>query len=137
MAINPATANIIMGDFNDGPEDESFKNVLNAMPLSDVYENTSLYNLTLAPQDDWKHGTLKYRENWDIFDQVVVSGALLNGASALKIHLDRAEIFHADFLLEEDERYLGIKPFRTFTGFKYNGGFSDHLPVFIDLFFND
>lgn len=133
LALNPQSAIIIMGDFNDGPEDESFKKVLKAKPPDDPVLNTSLYNLTLAPRNNWNYGTLKYRENWDVFDQVVVSGGLLSGESRLRIHLDRAEIFHDAFLLEKDERYLGLKPFRTFTGFKYNGGFSDHLPVFIDL----
>lgn len=137
LAINPQCAIIIMGDFNDGPEDESFKKILNALPPTEPFHDTLLYNLTLAPRTDWNFGTLKYRENWDVFDQVVVSGGMLSGESGLKIHLDRAEIFHDDFLLEEDERYLGMKPFRTFTGFRYNGGFSDHLPVFIDLIFGE
>ncbi len=46
-----------------------------------------------------------------------------------------AKIFASDFLLEEDERYLGQKLFRTFVGPRYTGGISDHLPVFIDLEF--
>ena len=45
----------------------------------------------------------------------------------------KAIIFNAPFLLEPDNTYLGQKPFRTFNGFKYQGGFSDHLPVFVDL----
>ncbi|MGM0498283.1 MAG: endonuclease, partial [Bacteroidota bacterium] len=37
------------------------------------------------------------------------------------------------FLLEKDEKYIGKKPYRTYVGFKYNGGFSDHLPIILDL----
>ncbi len=133
LTTNPQSAIVIMGDFNDGPGDESFKKVLQAMPPVGDIEQQAFYNLTLALQDDWSYGTLKYRENWNVFDQVVVSGGLLQGEFGIKVNLDKAVIFHAGFLIEDDDRYLGVKPFRTFTGFKYNGGYSDHLPVFIDL----
>ena len=136
LEMNPNSAVVMMGDFNDGPRDESFSGVLQAVAPSDEIELKTYYNLMLTDQDDWSYGTLKYRENWDVFDQVVVSGSLLNH-DGLDVFLDKAFIFHESFLLEDDERYLGIKPFRTFTGFRYNGGFSDHLPVFFDLIFID
>lgn len=45
----------------------------------------------------------------------------------------RAAIFYRDFLLKDDDTYFGKKPFRTFIGPRYEGGYSDHLPVFIDI----
>jgi len=42
-------------------------------------------------------------------------------------------IFDADFLLVDDKKNPGKKLNRTFTGFNYNGGYSDHLPVYTDL----
>lgn len=136
LAINPNSSIVMMGDFNDGPEDESFNIVLNAVDPSDEAGLDTYYNLMLTEQDDWNYGTLKYRENWDIFDQIVVSGSLLD-QQGIDVFLDKAFIFHENFLLEEDERYLGLKPFRTFTGFRYNGGYSDHLPVYFDLVFEE
>lgn len=44
-----------------------------------------------------------------------------------------AAIFYRDFLLKDDDTYFGKKPFRTFIGPRYEGGYSDHLPVFIDI----
>lgn len=132
MEANPNSSVVMMGDFNDNPQDESFTDILQALPPAGDIDLKQYYNLMLAGQENWNYGTLKYRENWDIFDQVVVSGSLLE-QKGLNVFLDKAFIFHDDFLIEEDERYLGIKPFRTFTGFKYNGGFSDHLPVYFDL----
>ncbi len=41
------------------------------------------------------------------------------------------------FLLEEDTKYGDVKPFRTYYGFQYNGGFSDHLPVMLKLSVKD
>ncbi len=58
---------------------------------------------------------------------------MLNHKNKLQTSIDNAHIFNADFLLENDETYLGKKPFRTYAGFRYLGGFSDHLPVFLDL----
>ncbi len=133
LSVNPETAIVIMGDFNDGPTDESISKVIGAGNPDEEIVLGRYYNITLADQDGWNHGTIKYRADWDIFDQVIVSGYLLNDESGVQVYLDRAVIFHEDFLLEEDDRYLGIKPYRTFTGFKYNGGYSDHLPVYIDL----
>jgi hypothetical protein len=46
-------------------------------------------------------------------------------------------IFSDSFLLEEDKTYSGMKPFRTYSGYKYNGGFSDHLPVYVDIYSNN
>jgi hypothetical protein len=42
-------------------------------------------------------------------------------------------ILQNNFLLEPDATYNGVKPFRTYNGFRYTGGFSDHLPVFIEI----
>jgi hypothetical protein len=43
------------------------------------------------------------------------------------------KIFIPDYLLEKDERYLGVKPMRTYRGYHYHGGYSDHLPVLLEL----
>jgi hypothetical protein len=51
----------------------------------------------------------------------------------LVIRNKAASIFAPDFLLEKDEKFNGVKPYRAFNGFKYNGGVSDHLPVYVDL----
>jgi hypothetical protein len=48
-----------------------------------------------------------------------------------------ANIFSGRFLLEQDKRYLGLQPYRTYAGPRYIGGFSDHLPVYIDLIYKD
>lgn len=37
------------------------------------------------------------------------------------------------FLLTDDKKYGGKEPFRTYKGMKYQGGFSDHLPIYTDF----
>ena len=80
-------------------------------------------------------GTLKHQYNWQIFDQIIVSNSLINNNKGLLYRQNSAQIFHADFLFEKDETYGGVKLFRTYVGPKYFGGYSDHLPVYIDLIF--
>lgn len=68
-----------------------------------------------------------------ILDQLIVSGFLLQGHAGIRTSYDKAQIVRFPFLLEEDEKYGGDIPFRTYWGRKYHGGFSDHLPVCVDF----
>lgn len=123
---------VIAGDFNDQPSDESILVYLNAKPVLEDMEPEEIYNLSF----NWVEGnvgTLKYQSQWYVFDQIMVSGSLLNASSGLKIQSEYASIVNLPFLMEEDSKYGGMKPYRTYTGFKYNGGFSDHLPVLLHL----
>ena len=122
---------MILGDFNDPPEAESLSQHLKTKAPSPSIRPDSLYNLSLK----WlpgPTGTQKYRAAWEILDQVIVSGSLLSGRGLYTTEKD-AHIFRPPFLLEEDNRYTGSKPFRTYSGYRYIGGFSDHLPVIVDL----
>ena len=33
--------------------------------------------------------------------------------------------------MEDDGRYGGVKPLRTYNGLRYQRGFSDHLPLVV------
>jgi endonuclease/exonuclease/phosphatase family metal-dependent hydrolase len=130
---NPAANILIMGDFNDEPENESIYTVLNAhaepLPCSD----TTLYNLMGIRNRTRKEGTLKFRDQWSTFDQFMVSGALMCGSIGLKAASDQVKIFRSSFLVEEDNTYFGEKLNRTYTGPRYHGGFSDHLPIRLEV----
>lgn len=123
---------VIMGDFNDSPSDNSILKQLRAKPIEFMSKSDTLINL-FSNNDRLGHdGTLKYQYRWQIFDQIIISKSLYNDA-ALHYVKESAAIFHNDFLFVEDETYGGKKLFRTYIGPKYQGGFSDHLPVYIDL----
>ena len=77
-------------------------------------------------------GTYKYRGEWGILDQMIVSGTLIDGRN-IKTSYSKARILDFPFLMEEDDRYGGDAPFRTYHGMRYKGGYSDHLPVLLEL----
>jgi len=117
---------LIMGDFNDYPVNLSISTDLGAkMPVVDPISK-SLYNLMLPFYGKPDVGTNKYQAEWGLLDQILVSGSLLK-------QTQRSYIFDADFLMIQDERWMGKKPFRTYHGMTYQGGFSDHLPVYVDI----
>ncbi len=125
---------VIMGDFNDYPKNKSLSKVLKAQQKKGEAFSEQLYNLSYHFVNEKSPGTHKYRGKWGALDQIIVSGAILNAKNGCQSTIDNAHIFYFEKLLEKDESYIGYKPFRTFTGYKYNGGYSDHLPVFIDIF---
>ncbi len=123
---------VILGDFNDQPTDESLKNYLKAKPINQEIANSDLFNLSY----NWGNqstGTLKYHSQWSVFDQIIVSGALLNASSGFVAKPENATILNYPFLFEKDEKYGGLKPKRTYYGYSYLGGFSDHIPVLLQL----
>jgi endonuclease/exonuclease/phosphatase family metal-dependent hydrolase len=132
LGVNERSRIIIMGDFNDTPFDNSVAGVLGAKPVSESSES-NLYTLAYTLAKEGK-GSNKYRSKWDMIDQFIVSGSLLN-AHGLHTSPELFQVFAPDFLLIKDKNYLGEKLNRTYVWFKYNGGFSDHLPVLLDLKF--
>ncbi|WP_165020441.1 hypothetical protein [Dysgonomonas sp. ZJ279] len=128
---------IIMGDFNDYPNDISMTETLRAQSIESTASSKELYNMFLHKIDDKSQGTYKYRGKWNYLDQFVVSGNLLNVDTKVRIKDRTATIYSADFLLENDVKYGNKKPFRTYVGYKYLGGTSDHLPIHMDLLINE
>jgi len=132
LAINPDSKIIIAGDFNDEPDDESVIQYLKACQLSDTTKHDDLINLSHTQEGK---GTHKYNGIWGILDHIIVSKPILTSQNGLNVRPDAYRIFEAGFLLIPDKKFLGTKPLRTFNGFHYQDGFSDHLPVYIDLTF--
>ena len=105
---------IVMGDFNDTPDSE---------PVVSLQRRTGLHNPSLSLHERGE-GTLKYNGRWELIDLFLVSPALRDV---------RMEIYTHPLLLEEDEKFLGQKPFRTYYGPQWHGGVSDHLPIVLLL----
>ncbi len=124
---------IIMGDFNDYPENKSLSITLDAKKEFYNTQAGKLYNLSAYLQNVKGIGTHKYQGKWATLDQFIVSGSLLSGKNKIYTTVNDVHAYRAGFLLEPDNNYSGLTTNRTYIGFKYHGGYSDHLPTFLDL----
>ena len=124
---------VIMGDFNDYPNNKSIFETLKARSLNYHLQKDELYNMFFHRIKEKDFGTYKYQGEWGVLDQFIVSGNLLMKNNRNKIANNEAHIFKAAFLSEKDEKYGGVRPYRTNLGPRYIGGFSDHYPIFMDL----
>jgi len=131
-----SNANIIItGDFNDYPDNKSIKDILSAKQSIDDVSSNQLYNLSSILFKTKNIGSHKYQGEWGVLDQFIVSGNLLKKENEVYTSTEDTYIFNQDFLLEPDESNFGFKPNRTYIGYKYNGGYSDHLPIYLILNF--
>ena len=133
---NPRANIFIMGDLNDFPTDRSLLEGLRAKHTYDNPQPTELYNLSYYLQETKGEFSHRHQGEGGILDQMIVSGNMLDRKGKIYTDKDFAHIYKSEFLLEKDPNYPGYKPFRTYIGYKYHGGFSDHLPPYIDIFCN-
>lgn len=108
IAQNPKI--IVLGDMNSAPKDKLSR----------------MYNQTLRNQKKGQ-GTHKYQGIWTYLDQFYVSEPLFQQTST--------KIYDAEWLLEQDKKYMGMKPKRSYIGFRWNRGYSDHLPAILTYSF--
>ncbi|MDT8401062.1 MAG: endonuclease/exonuclease/phosphatase family protein [Bacteroidales bacterium] len=118
---------IIMGDLNDEPTSESVCEVLDAKLKINNKRSDYLVN-TVLDGNSWP-GTYKYQGTWYHFDQIIISGVLLESDSGLYYRRNSFRVINSGVLLTDDTSYRGLRPFSTWWGYDYTGGFSDHLPV--------
>ena len=108
FALHPAANIVVMGDMNSEPMDD-------------------LSGMSNATKDLAKEGkgTHKYQGIWSCLDQFYVSSHLLEKSGV--------SIFSPEWLLEEDTKYLDYQPKRTYVGYRYHDGYSDHLPIVLHV----
>ena len=98
----------------------------------DAYPSLHLYNL-FAKDKPFFPGSHKYQGEWSQLDQLILSSSLTDTTSRMQVIPGSARIFSPPFLLTKDKTWRGERPFRTYYGFKYEGGYSDHLPLIVDF----
>lgn len=122
---------LIAGDFNCTTDDGEIL----ALTRPEGHQNGYVQFINLA--DSYERagsGTYRYMGVWEMLDQVLVSKSLLEAGKGLVARKTDFRVFDPAFLLKKDPRYPGLTPFSTYYGFTYQGGYSDHLPVILDLF---
>lgn len=127
---DPDMGVIIMGDLNDDPQDKSCAKVLGAKRDIKDADDHGFYNPWWEMLDKGI-GTLAYKSQWNLFDQIIVSGNIANGADT-KWHYYKAMVHNFDFLKDTQGSRQGY-PLRTFSAGSFLNGYSDHFPTEILL----
>lgn len=128
--IDPNIGVIIMGDLNDDPQDKSCAKILGAAKDPEDVAAHGFYNPWWRKLDSGV-GTLAYKSAWNLFDQIILSGNLVNGDdSQWKFY--EAKVLNFDFLKDKEGNRQGY-PKRTYSAGSYLGGFSDHFPTEVFL----
>lgn len=130
---SPQRKLVVLGDFNAEPDARESRKILHVRP------ETALRNAPADPSALYTpfvglrrqgYGTLVYRDRRQLFDYILVSGAFASG-NGLR-YGGRCGIFVRDYLIHRSGPWKGY-PIRTFQAGRYTGGYSDHLPVFLDF----
>jgi endonuclease/exonuclease/phosphatase family metal-dependent hydrolase len=117
-AVSPNANILIAGDFNDYFDS----------PVLDSLYMHRLYNVSShAVGCQGAKGTYRYHGEWGSLDQVLCSKPLAD-------NLKDCYIGDLPFLLEDDEKYGGVRHKRCYLGPRYLNGYSDHLPLVARFF---
>ena len=108
LHVQPKANVVVMGDMN-----------------SEAIDDLQGMNNLMIDLEKEGIGTHKYQGMWSCLDQFYVSSALKNTT--------RASVFSPEWLLEEDTKYLDYQPKRTYVGYRYHNGYSDHLPIVLKI----
>ena len=122
----PEALIIHMGDFNDHPDNESLTN------LSDCKRGPCLQNLC-EKFVELEQGSHVYRGKWGVLDQFLVNANVTNNSRAYSAATDDVAFFSEEWMMYKSPNTGVFYPSRTYSGPKYYGGFSDHLPVTLIL----
>ncbi len=122
---DPAANIVVMGDMNAAPREKLVRQTLG--PLDGPWD------FMYTPHGDLQNtrqGSYNYRGRWYLYDWMMTSPSIARG-STLKIA--DAGIYAREYLTEPaTQNPQGPRrPRRTFYGGSYEGGFSDHFPVWI------
>jgi hypothetical protein len=118
---------LCVGDFNDDVwrkgADPGVVRPGRAQPGNDGPSNAPQAPAKSPPAHSSPRGTIKYNGEWEKIDGCFYRGPGVAAETVLRF----------PFLLEEDRAYGGVKPRRTYSGPRWKGGVSDHLPICVSI----
>ena len=114
---DPKAKIILMGDLNDHPQDAAPQLIASKL-IPQITKSSGAFG-----------GSYNYKNEWDVLDHIFISPNTLSGK--IQVQTESGKIHDFPYLLTE---YKGqTVPNRTYAGSKYLGGYSDHLPVSIQV----
>ena len=132
-AENPNAKIMAMGDFNDDPVSPSLDKTMGAIANKGKIKDGDIVNLMFNMFKNGM-GTLAYRDSWNLFDQIIVTGTLIDNNKKFDSYkVFKTEIYSPSKLVQPDGQYKGY-PYRMFSGDTFRAeGYSDHFPVYTVL----
>lgn len=125
LKADPKANIVLMGDFNDHPDNVSIQQVLKAKEVTET--TADLFDLFADDQKAGK-GTHNFKGEWGILDHFIVSKALYDGSNGIALSPNDGKIVYEEKLLFTGKDG-SKKPSTTYGGPNYYGGYSDHLPI--------
>lgn len=117
LSISTTAKIIVAGDCNDFAGSDVLKEICGA-ELVNISEQ--------AVGGNGAEGTYRYKGEWHSLDHIMASEVLARNVKDCHVN-------DAPFLMEKETKYGGVKPKRTYNGYKYNNGYSDHLPLVAEI----
>ncbi len=127
-SYNPEPNIICLGDFNDTPTNLSLKEKLNASTDSVFADKTELFNLT-AFLSKKNLGSYNYKYEWYMLDNIIISQPMMNKKNEI-FATSNAKIYKSELNIYYNAKANDSVPNKTYGGYTYYGGVSDHFPVY-------
>lgn len=129
LAANANADIVLVGDFNDEPDNVSIKDHLRAAASEVDLPSNSLFDTTAIIRQE-NNGTFVWNDKWELIDHVIISPGLLdeNGFRWVRGSSQRVEFPELFF---HSRRPGAIpRPSRSYSENNFHRtGYSDHLPV--------
>lgn len=142
----PGIKVIMMGDLNDDPDNKSMKeSMMCCYYPSKVKDDGDIFNPWKYMLRDREQGTLVFKGEWNLFDQIVMTGNLIDRKMYLdekkpdisKMNLANGLTFYYNEIVVRD--YMSMMrdgkrvPKRSIVNGEWKNGYSDHFPTCIYL----
>lgn len=143
----PGIKVVTMGDLNDDPDSKSMSKSMDCKyKPAEVRDDADVFNPWRYMLRSVGQGTLYYNGLWNLFDQIVVTGNMVDRRMRLGKRKPKAgsldlthgltyyfcEVFIRDYMVSQEGKYKG-GPRRTTSGGVWQNGYSDHFPTCIYL----
>lgn len=129
-AAHPSIKMFAMGDFNDDPVSSSLKKHLKAVGTPKELSDETPYLNLMYPLYKKGVASLAYQDAPNLFDQIIVSRNLVSDFLTTDYKVQKAELYAPPYLITKDGNFKGY-PYRSWSGDRWTGGYSDHFPAFV------
>jgi endonuclease/exonuclease/phosphatase family metal-dependent hydrolase len=127
---DPAALPILMGDFNATAAERFMREQLGTGHRAQ--DGIPRFICPFHKLEKGGAGTYVWDGRWRMYDHIFLPPAFLGGSG---LRYDGCGVFIREYMLRPSTGRNRGAPLRTFSGGTWEGGYSDHLPVWVSLIF--